>query len=50
VKRPRRRNRALADIVELLTGFGRMLQNIDARLERVVELLGGEEDEPEDQP
>lgn len=39
----------LGELVELLTGIGRMLQRIDARLEEIVTLIGGEEDGPEDQ-
>ena len=41
-------SRSRKDVLEYLYGFGRMLQNIDARLERIVELLGGEEDEEEE--
>jgi hypothetical protein len=35
--------------VELLRGCGLMLQSIDAKIEKAVALLGGDEDE-EDQP
>jgi 2-hydroxy-3-keto-5-methylthiopentenyl-1-phosphate phosphatase len=46
VKLVRRKKRAqLADVVELLTGFGRMFQNIDAKLEEIVELLRQEGDD-----
>ena len=37
-------------MIELLTGIGRLMQQMDGRLEKIVELLEGEEDEPEDQP
>lgn len=42
----RRRRATLDDVVELLDGLGTMLQQIDARLERIVSLLeeeGGED-------
>jgi hypothetical protein len=46
VKLIRRKKRAqLADVVELLTGFGRMFQTIDAKLEQIVELLREEDDD-----
>jgi hypothetical protein len=31
------------DMIELLRGIGTMLQSIDAKLERIIELLGGDE-------
>jgi hypothetical protein len=34
---------ALSDVAEILNGIGRMLQEIDAKLQRIVSLL--EEDE-----
>jgi len=43
-----RRGAAATDVLELLTGIGRLLQQMDGRLERIVELLEDEEDEPED--
>jgi hypothetical protein len=46
---PRRRTAvSLADVVELLTGIGRLLQRMDGRLEEVVELLKDEDDGPEE--
>ena len=35
----RKRRATLDDVTEYLSGFGRMLQNIDAKLEEIVELL-----------
>jgi hypothetical protein len=34
-----RKREPLSDVVELLDGIGRMLQMIDAKLQRIVELL-----------
>jgi hypothetical protein len=38
-----------ADVLEYLEGYGRMIQVLDARLERIVQLLEEAGDEPEDQ-
>lgn len=38
----------LEDIVELLQGIGTILMTIAARLEAIIELLGGDEDEEAD--
>jgi hypothetical protein len=37
-----RRQEPPSDVIELLEGIGRILQEIDAKLERIIELLQGE--------
>jgi hypothetical protein len=41
------RRRAAADVIELLHGLGRMLQEIDAKLEDIRDLLREEDDDGE---
>jgi hypothetical protein len=38
----RKRDLSLADVVEVLQGIGRMLQEIDAKLQKIVDLLAEE--------
>jgi hypothetical protein len=41
----RRREATLDDVVEVLQGIGRMLQEIDGKLEDIVGILGEDDDE-----
>jgi hypothetical protein len=46
--RQRRTELLLLELLELLSGIGRFLMSVDARLERIELLLGGEDGEGTD--
>ena len=47
IRRRRRKQRQLEEILEVLHGIGMMLMDISARLETVVDLMKGSDDEGE---
>jgi len=48
MRRPHRSAATLDDIVEVLHGIGVILMAISAKLDEVIELMGGDEDEEAD--